>query len=454
MSKKRTPIYKVLYFQVICAIIFGVLLGYFFPDVGAQMKPFGDGFIRLIKMIIAPVIFCTVVTGIAGMEDMKKVGKTGGLALLYFEVVSTIALIIGLIVVNVCQPGVGMHVDPSTLDSGAVAAYTGPGKMQTTTQFLMNIIPHTVVGAFADGEILQVLFFSLLFGFALHKFGGRGTLIFDVIEKSSHVLFQIVGMIMRVAPVGAFGAMAFTIGKYGIGSLLPLAELMGTFYLTCLLFVLGVLGGICRWHGFSIFRYIGYIKEELLIVLGTSSSESVLPRMMAKMEHAGVSKPVVGLVIPTGYSFNLDGTAIYLTMAAVFIAQACDVQMTIMQQVTLLAVLLLTSKGAAGVTGSGFIVLAATLSAVGHVPVAGLALILGVDRFMSEARALTNMIGNGIACIVVGHWMKDVNEDQLNEVMHPKNRHLAEAAASAQELEQIAGAKAKYDHKPDAKTDV
>lgn len=454
MSKKRTPIYKVLYFQVICAIIFGVLLGYFFPDVGAQMKPFGDGFIRLIKMIIAPVIFCTVVTGIAGMEDMKKVGKTGGLALLYFEVVSTIALIIGLIVVNVCQPGVGMHVDPSTLDSGAVAAYTGPGKMQTTTQFLMNIIPHTVVGAFADGEILQVLFFSLLFGFALHKFGGRGTLIFDVIEKSSHVLFQIVGMIMRVAPVGAFGAMAFTIGKYGIGSLLPLAELMGTFYLTCLLFVLGVLGGICRWHGFSIFRYIGYIKEELLIVLGTSSSESVLPRMMAKMEHAGVSKPVVGLVIPTGYSFNLDGTAIYLTMAAVFIAQACDVQMTIMQQVTLLAVLLLTSKGAAGVTGSGFIVLAATLSAVGHVPVAGLALILGVDRFMSEARALTNMIGNGIACIVVGHWMKDVNEDQLNEVMHPKNRHLAEAAASAQELEQIAGAKVKYDHKPDAKADV
>ena len=454
MSKKRTPIYKVLYFQVICAIIFGVLLGYFFPDVGAQMKPFGDGFIRLIKMIIAPVIFCTVVTGIAGMEDMKKVGKTGGLALLYFEVVSTIALIIGLIVVNVCQPGVGMHVDPSTLDSGAVAAYTGPGKMQTTTQFLMNIIPHTVVGAFADGEILQVLFFSLLFGFALHKFGGRGTLIFDVIEKSSHVLFQIVGMIMRVAPVGAFGAMAFTIGKYGIGSLLPLAELMGTFYLTCLLFVLGVLGGICRWHGFSIFRYIGYIKEELLIVLGTSSSESVLPRMMAKMEHAGVSKPVVGLVIPTGYSFNLDGTAIYLTMAAVFIAQACDVQMTIMQQVTLLAVLLLTSKGAAGVTGSGFIVLAATLSAVGHVPVAGLALILGVDRFMSEARALTNMIGNGIACIVVGHWMKDVNEDQLNEVMHPKNRHLAEAAASAQELEQIAGAKAKYDHKPDTKADV
>lgn len=446
MAKNRTPIYKVLYFQVICAIISGVLLGYFCPDIGTQMKPFGDGFIKLIKMIIAPVIFCTVVTGIAGMEDMKKVGKTGGLALLYFEVVSTVALIIGLFIVNVCQPGAGMHVDPATLDQGAVAAYTGPGKMQSTTQFLMNIIPSTVVGAFAQGDILQVLFFSLLFGFALHKFGGRGTLVFDMIEKSSHVLFQIVGMIMRVAPLGAFGAMAFTIGKYGVASLLPLAELMGTFYLTCLLFIFVVLGGICRWHGFSIFRYIGYIKEELLIVLGTSSSESVLPRMMAKMEHAGVSKSVVGLVIPTGYSFNLDGTAIYLTMASVFIAQACDVDMTITQQLTLLAVLLLTSKGAAGVTGSGFIVLAATLSAVGHVPVAGLALILGIDRFMSEARALTNMIGNGIACIVVGHWMKDVNNEDLNRVMHPDNRHLADQAAAALEAEQIASAKAKSEH--------
>lgn len=375
-STKRTPIYKVLYFQVICAIIFGICLGFWVPDIGASMKPLGDGFIRLIKMIIAPVIFCTVVTGIAGMEDMKKVGKTGGLALLYFEVVSTIALVIGLIIVNTVQPGVGMHVDPNTLDQAAVSAYTGPGKMQTTTEFLMNVIPNTVVGAFADGNILQVLFFSILFGFALHKFGGRGTLIFDVIEKSAHVLFQIVGMIMRVAPVGAFGAMAFTIGKYGIASLLPLAKLMGTFYLTCVLFIFCVLGTICRVHGFSILRYISYIKEELLIVLGTSSSESVLPRMMSKMEMAGVSRPVVGLVIPTGYSFNLDGTAIYLTMAAVFIAQACDVDMTLTQQLTLLAVLLLTSKGAAGVTGSGFIVLAATLSAVGHVPVAGLALIL------------------------------------------------------------------------------
>lgn len=420
---KRTPIYKVLYFQVICAILCGICLGFWAPDIGASMKPLGDGFIRLIKMIIAPVIFCTVVTGIAGMEDMKKVGKTGGLALLYFEVVSTIALVIGLLIVNTVQPGVGMHVDPNTLDQAAVSAYTGPGKMQSTTEFLMNVIPNTVVGAFAEGNILQVLFFSILFGFALHKFGGRGMLIFDVIEKSAHVLFQIVGMIMRVAPVGAFGAMAFTIGKYGIASLLPLAKLMGTFYLTCVLFIFGVLGTICRVHGFSILRYIAYIKEELLIVLGTSSSESVLPRMMSKMEVAGVSRPVVGLVIPTGYSFNLDGTAIYLTMAAVFIAQACDVDMTLTQQLTLLAVLLLTSKGAAGVTGSGFIVLAATLSAVGHVPVAGLALILGIDRFMSEARALTNMIGNGIACVVVGHWCREVDNEKLKVVMHSKRSY-------------------------------
>lgn len=423
-ANQKTPIYKVLYFQVICAIIIGVLLGNFFPDIGEQMKPFGDGFIRLIKMVIAPVIFCTVVTGIAGMEDMKKVGKTGGLALLYFEVVSTIALIIGLIVVNTLQPGVGMHVDPATLDTKAVEAYSGSGKMHTTIEFIMNVIPHTIVGAFAEGEILQVLFFSVLFGFALHKFGGRGTLIFDMIEKTSHVLFQIVGMIMRLAPIGAFGAMAFTIGKYGLASLLPLAKLMGTFYLTCLLFIFVVLGSICRVHGFSLLKYISYIKEELLIVLGTSSSESVLPRMMSKMELAGVSRSVVGLVVPTGYSFNLDGTAIYLTMAAVFIAQACDVDMTLTQQLTLLAVLLLTSKGAAGVTGAGFIVLAATLSAVGHVPVAGLALILGIDRFMSEARALTNMIGNGIACVVVGHWCKEVDNEKLHEVLqsHPKDK--------------------------------
>lgn len=426
----QQPLYKVLYVQVLCSILVGIILGYFFPEIGSAMKPLGDGFIKLIKMIIAPVIFCTVVIGIAGMEDMKKVGKVGGLALLYFEVVSTIALIVGLVIVNVFQPGVGMHVDPATLDAGAVAAYTGPEKAQSSVDFFMHIIPNSLIGAFAQGEILQVLFVSVLVGFALQRLGGKNSSIYSLIDKSSKILFLIINWIMKVAPIGAFGAMAFTIGKYGIASLRPLAELMLAFYATCLFFIFGILGAICRSHGFSIFRYIGYIKEELLIVLGTSSSEAVLPRMMAKMEHAGVSKSVVGLVIPTGYSFNLDGTAIYLTMAAVFIAQACDVQLTILQQVTLLAVLLLTSKGAAGVTGSGFIVLAATLSAVGDVPVAGLALILGIDRFMSEARALTNMIGNGIACIVVGHWMKDVNDKELNDVMHPDRRHLADAAVN------------------------
>ena len=316
-----------------------------------------------------------------------------------------------------------MHIDPATLDAGAVSAYTSGDKMESTAEFLMHIIPDTVVGAFASGNILQVLFFSILFGIALHKFGGRGTLIFDVIEKSSHILFQIVNMIMRVAPVGAFGAMAFTIGKYGVGSLLPLAELMATFYLTCLLFIFVVLGAICRWAGFSVWKYICYIKEELLIVLGTSSSESALPKLMDKLEKAGVSKSVVGLVVPTGYSFNLDGTAIYLTMAAVFIAQACDVEMT-MQELTLLGVLLLTSKGAAGVTGSGFIVLAATLSAVGHVPVAGLALILGIDRFMSEARALTNIIGNGIATIVVGKWCGELDQEKLKNLLGKSDARL------------------------------
>jgi len=409
------PLYKSLYVQVLIAVIMGVCLGHFYPQLGADMKPLGDGFIKLIKMIIAPIIFCTVVVGIAGMEDMKKVGKTGGLALLYFEIVSTIALVIGLVVVNLLQPGSGMHVDPTTLDTKGIAAYTAPGKMQGTVDFLLNVIPSSVVDAFAKGEILQVLLFSVLFGFALHKFGGRGTLVFDFIERFSHVLFDIVGIIMKVAPIGAFGAMAFTIGKYGIGSLFSLGKLMGTFYLTCLLFIFIVLGTITRLHGFSIVKFIRYIKEELLIVLGTSSSESVLPRMMEKMENLGARKSVVGLVIPTGYSFNLDGTSIYLTMAAVFIAQATDTPMTLTQQLTLLAVLLLTSKGAAGITGSGFIVLAATLSAVGGVPVAGLALILGIDRFMSEARALTNLVGNGVATLVVAKWTGDLDMQRLQQ---------------------------------------
>lgn len=405
----KSPIYKSLYVQVLVAITLGVLLGHFFPATGAAMKPLGDGFIKLIKMIIAPIIFCTVVIGIAGMEDMKKVGKTGGLALLYFEIVSTLALFVGLVLVNVLQPGAGMNIDVATIDTKGIASFIVPGKMETTTQFLMNIIPVSVVDAFAKGEILQVLLFSIMFGFALHRFGGRGTLVFDFIEKISHVLFGIVGIIMKVAPIGAFGAMAFTIGKYGVGSLLSLGKLMGTFYGTCLIFIFLILGTIAKVHGFSIFKFIRYIKEEMFIVLSTSSSESVLPRMIIKLENLGVKKSVVGLVIPTGYSFNLDGTAIYLTMAAVFIAQATNTPMSLTQQITLLAVLLLTSKGAAGITGSGFIVLAATLSAVGGIPVAGLALILGIDRFMSEARALTNLIGNGVATVVVAKWTGDVD---------------------------------------------
>jgi aerobic C4-dicarboxylate transport protein len=411
---KKLPLYRSLYVQVITAVIIGVLLGHFYPHLGESMKPLGDGFIKLIKMIIAPIIFCTVVVGIAGMEDMKKVGKTGGLALLYFEIVSTIALIVGLVLVNVLKPGVGMNIDASTLDTKAIAAYTGPGKMTGTVDFLLNIIPTTLVDAFAKGEILQVLLIAVLFGFALHRFGGRGTMVFDMIEKTSHVLFTIVGYIMKLAPIGAFGAMAFTIGKYGVGTLVSLGYLMFVFYLTCLLFIFIVLGLIARFHGFSIWKFIKYIKEELLIVLGTSSSESVLPRMMEKMENLGAKKTCVGLVIPTGYSFNLDGTSIYLTMAAVFIAQATNTPMTLTQEITLLAVLLLTSKGAAGITGSGFIVLAATLSAVGTVPVAGLALILGIDRFMSEARALTNLIGNGVATLVVAKWTNELDEQRMH----------------------------------------
>ncbi len=420
------PLYKSLYVQVIFAIVVGILLGHFYPEAGTAMKPLGDGFIKLIKMIIAPIIFCTVVVGIAGMEDMKRVGKTGGYALLYFEIVSTIALIVGLLVVNLVKPGEGMNVDPASLDTRSIAAFTGPGKMQGTVDFLLNVIPNTVVDAFAKGEMLQVLLFAVMFGFALHRFGGRGTMVFDMIEKTSHVFFVIVGYIMKVAPIGAFGAMAFTIGKYGIGSLASLAKLMGTFYATCFIFVFLVLGLIARVTGFSIWKFIKYIKEELLIVLGTSSSESVLPRMMAKMENLGVRKSTVGLVIPTGYSFNLDGTSIYLTMAAVFIAQATNTPMTVTQQITLLLVLLLTSKGAAGVTGSGFIVLAATLSAVGNVPVAGLALILGIDRFMSEARALTNLIGNGVATVVVGKLTGDLDTERMRAQLNNETPRDAE----------------------------
>lgn len=424
MAKKS--IFKSLYVQVLIAIALGVSLGHFYPSVGADMKPLGDAFIKLIKMIIAPIIFCTIVVGIAGMEDMKKVGKTGGYAVLYFEVVSTFALIIGLIIVNVWAPGSGMNVDPSTLDTKGIDKYVGPGKMQTTTDFLMSIIPTSVVDAFAKGDMLQVLFFSVLFGYALHAFGERGKPVFELVEKLSHILFAIVGVIMKVAPIGAFGAMAYTIGKHGVGSLVQLANLMGAFYLTCVIFILGVLGTIAKVHGFSIIKLIKYIKEELFLVLGTSSSESALPRLMAKMENAGAQKSVVGLVVPTGYSFNLDGTSIYLTMAAVFIAQATNTPLDLQHQITLLVILLLTSKGAAGVTGSGFIVLAATLSAVGTVPVAGLALILGIDRFMSEARALTNFIGNSVATLVVAKWCKALDVERMNAVLNNETDDEAE----------------------------
>ncbi|WP_116808288.1 dicarboxylate/amino acid:cation symporter [Steroidobacter cummioxidans] len=407
--------YSSLYVQVLIAIAIGVTLGHYFPEAATKFKPLGDGFIKLIKMMIAPIIFCTVVTGIAGMENMKAVGRTGALALLYFEVVSTIALVVGLVIVNVVQPGAGMNVDVSHLDAKSVETYAKAAEQQSVTDFLLNVIPTTIVDAFAKGDILQVLLFSVLFGFALHTVGERARSVFEFIDRFAAVMFRIVNMIMRLAPIGAFGAMAFTIGQYGLESLASLGKLMACFYATCLLFIFFVLGAISKLHGFSVARFIRYIREELFIVLGTSSSESVLPRMMGKMQQAGVEKQVVGLVIPTGYSFNLDGTSIYLTMAAVFIAQATNVPLSLMDQLTLLGVLLLTSKGAAGVTGSGFIVLAATLSALGTLPVTALALILGIDRFMSEARALTNLIGNGVATIVVAKWCGALDEGRLRE---------------------------------------
>ena len=406
---------KSLYFQVLVAIVIGVLMGYFYPAAGAAMKPLGDGFIKLIRMMITPIIFCAVVIGIASMENMKAVGKTGGLAVLYFEAVSTLALLVGLVIVNVFRPGAGMNVDVATLDAKAIGNYTGAGHMQSATDFLINVIPMSVLDAFAKGDILQVLLFAILFGFALHALGKKGRVVFDFVHELSHILFTIVGYIMKLAPIGAFGAMAFTVGKYGVGTLASLGKLMACFYATCIVFVFVVIGTIAKLHGFSIWRFLKYIKEELLVILGTSSSEAALPRMMAKLEALGAHKSVVGLVIPTGYSFNLDGTAIYLTMAAVFIAQATNTPLDLTHQLTLLGVLLLTSKGAAGVTGSGFIVLAATLSAVGHVPVAGVALILGVDRFMSEARALTNLVGNGVATIVVASWCNELDTDRMRE---------------------------------------
>ncbi len=410
-------LFSSLYFQVIIAIILGITLGHYFPEIGMQLKPLGDGFIKLIKMMIAPIIFCTIVTGIAGMQNTKKIGSVGLKAILYFEIVSTFALIIGLVVVNILKPGVGMNADVSSLDTSTVASYIKPDTHDTLGSFLLHIIPENVVSAFSTGEILQVLFFSILLGIALSKIGGKATPLLRGIQSFETGLFTIIKMIMKLAPLGALGAMAFTIGKYGLGSLTSLGKLMGSFYLTCLIFIVVVLGIVLRLIGFNIFKFLGYLKEELLIVLGTSSSEAALPSLMKKMEDVGCSEPVVGLVIPTGYSFNLDGTSIYLTMAAVFLAQATNTPMTLGQQITLLLVLLLTSKGAAGVTGSGFIVLAATLPTVGHIPVAAIALIFGIDRFMSEGRAITNIIGNAVATLVVSKWEKELDLEKANAIL-------------------------------------
>ena len=404
-------LFKSLYFQVIIAILIGIALGHFYPSFAIQLKPLGDGFIRLIKMMIAPIIFCTIVTGIAGMQNTKKVGRVGLKAILYFEVVTTLALIIGLVVINVLKPGVGMNIDPATLDTKSVENFITESKSQSVGDFLLHIIPENIVNALSTSNILQVLFFSVLLGFALSKIGEKAAPLLKGIQSLEDGLFAIIKIIMKVAPFGALGAMAFTVGKYGLGSLTSLGQLMASFYITCILFIVIVLGGILKYAGFNIFRMLGYIKEELLVVLGTSSSEAALPSLMNKLEKAGCSEPVVGLVVPTGYSFNLDGTSIYLTMAAVFLAQATNTPLDIGQQISLLLVLLLTSKGAAGVTGSGFIVLAATLPTVGHIPVAAIALILGIDRFMSEGRALTNIIGNAVATVVVAKWEKEIDMD-------------------------------------------
>jgi aerobic C4-dicarboxylate transport protein len=413
----RVPLYRQLYVQVLVAIAAGILLGHFYPDLGASLKPLGDAFIRLVKMIIAPVIFLTVATGIAGMSDLKKVGRVAGKAMIYFLTFSTLALAVGMLVANVVQPGAGMHINPATLDANAVATYASKAHETSITGFLMNIIPTTIVGAFADGDILQVLFFSVLFGISLAMVGDRAKPVTDFLHAVMAPIFKLVAILMKAAPIGAFGAMAFTIGKYGIGSVANLAFLIATFYLTSLIFVFVVLGAVARYNGFSIVALIRYIKEELLLVLGTSSSEAALPGLMQKMERAGCKRSVVGLVIPTGYSFNLDGTNIYMTLAALFIAQATDIQLSLADQILLLLVAMLSSKGAAGITGAGFITLAATLSVVPAVPVAGMALILGIDRFMSECRALTNFVGNAVATIVVARWENELDEAMLSEAM-------------------------------------
>jgi len=425
--RPRTPWYAQLYVQVLVAILAGGLIGHFAPDTGVALKPLGDAFIRLVKMIIAPVIFLTIVTGIAGMRGLGDVGRVAGKAFAYFLFFSTIALIIGLVVANVVQPGAGMNIDPATLETAAVDDYVKKAKDQTITAFLIDIIPETVVGAFVAGNLLQVLFFAISFGIALATVGAAGQPVVKMLEAVGAAFFRLVAIFMRAAPIGAFGAFAFTIGRYGIGSIANLAALVATFYVTSLLFVIVVLGLVARGAGFSIFTLIRYLKAELLLVLGTSSSESALPSLMDKMERAGCPRPIVGLVVPAGYSFNLDGTNIYMTLAALFIAQATGIELSLGEQLLLLAVAMLSSKGAAGVTGAGFITLAATLSIVPSVPIAGMALILGIDRFMSECRALTNFIGNAVATIVVSRWEKAIDETRFAAVFRDHDFGPAEA---------------------------
>jgi aerobic C4-dicarboxylate transport protein len=419
-SSQRRPWYSILYIQVLVAIAIGVAVGYLDPKLGVQLKPLGDGFIALIRMMIAPVIFCTIVHGIASMGDLKKVGRVGIKTLFYFEAVSTVALALGLIVGNLVQPGKGFNIDPATLDPNAVASYVTRAKEDGLVNHLLAIIPDTFLGALAHGDLLQVLLVSILSGVSISVMGEAGKPISRAIDAAAKVFFGIIRIVVRVAPIGAFGAMAFTIGSQGIGALVKLGELILTFYFTSALFVVGVLGTIAYLAGFSILRFIGYIKDELLIVLGTSSSETVLPHIMQKMEHLGASKSVVGLVVPTGYSFNLDGTNIYMTLATLFLAQATNTPLTLTQQLSILVIAMITSKGASGVTGAGFVTLAATLSIVPDIPIQSLALLLGIDKFMSECRALTNLIGNGVATIVISRWEGELDAQALHETMaHP-----------------------------------
>jgi aerobic C4-dicarboxylate transport protein len=413
-ANRRKPWYRILYIQVLVAVFIGILIGYWFPDTGKSLKPLGDGFIKLVKMLIAPIIFCTVVHGIASMGDLKKLGRIGGKTILYFEVVSTLALVIGLVVVNVLRPGDGFNIDPKTLDPQISQGYLQKAHGLSTVGFFLNIIPSTFLDAFVTGDLLQVLLVAILIGFAISAMGGRGQPVLDGIEYASQVFFGVMHIVVQAAPIGAFGAMAFTVGSYGLGALNRLLALMGCFYATAAAFIIVVLGLIAWWSGFSIFRFIIYIKDELLLVLGTSSSETALPGMIEKMRRLGCANSTVGLVIPTGYSFNLDGTSIYMTMAAMFLAQATNTHLNLTQQITLLLVAMITSKGSSGVTGAGFITLAATLAVVPSIPIESLALLVGIDRFMSECRAITNLIGNGVATVVISRWENEVSKETLN----------------------------------------